>query len=282
MNILVLGGRGMLGRALAAVLPRRPDRHQVTVWDIQDIDITDRQALGRALKRDSFEVVINCAAFTAVDLAETERDTALAVNGQGAGNVAAAARDKGAAHVLLSTDYVFDGTKEEPYREDDEPFPVNYYGYTKLTGERLARQADPDCLIVRTQWLYGAGGRNFVETMLKLAESKKTISVVDDQRGSPTWTADLAEAIALLVEGGCRGTYHASNAGQTTWCGFAKEIFRATGTNVEVLPITTGQFKAPAARPKNSTFELAKLIGDTGHAPRHWTEALAEYLATRM
>jgi dTDP-4-dehydrorhamnose reductase len=281
VKILVLGGRGMLGRALVAVLSGRPGRHLVTAWDIEDIDITDRDGVGQALGRDSFEVVINCAAFTAVDKAETERETALAVNGDGAGNVAAAARATGAASVLLSTDYVFDGTKARPYREDDEPCPVNYYGYTKLVGERLARQADPNCLVVRTQWLYGAGGRNFVETMLLLAETKKTIRVVDDQHGSPTWTVDLAQAIALLIEGGCRGIYHASNAGQTTWCSFAQEIFRTTGKDVEVFPITTGEFNAPAGRPKNSFFDLTRLIGDTGHEPRHWTEALTEYLATR-
>lgn len=281
MKILVLGGRGMLGRALVAVLSGRPGQHLVTAWDIEDIDITDRDGVGRALGRDSFEVVINCAAFTAVDKAETERETALAVNGQGAGNVAAAARAAGAESVLLSTDYIFDGTKARPYREDDEPCPVNYYGNTKLVGERLARQADPDCLVVRTQWLYGAGGRNFVETMLLLAETKKTIRVVDDQHGSPTWTVDLAQAIALLVEGGYRGIYHASNAGQTTWCSFAQEIFRTAGKDVEVLPITTGEFNAPAGRPKNSVFDLTRLIGDTGHTPRRWTEALAEYLATR-
>jgi dTDP-4-dehydrorhamnose reductase len=281
VNILVLGGRGMLGRALTAALPQRPVRHRVTAWDIEDIDITDSDGVARALSRDSFEIVINCAAFTAVDLAETDRETALTVNGRGAGNIAAAARAAGAVSVLISTDYVFDGTKRGPYREDDEPCPVNYYGYTKLIGERLAREADPDCLIVRTQWLYGVGGRNFVETMLGLAETKKSVSVVDDQRGSPTWTVDLARVIALLVEGGCRGIYHACNTGETSWRGFAHEIFRAARKDVEVLPITTEQFNAPAGRPKNSLFELSKLIGDTGYTPRHWTEALAEYLETR-
>lgn len=278
MDILILGGRGMLGRDLTTVLS---GRHRVTVWDIEDIDITDCPAVGRAFGRASFQAVINCAAYTAVDNAEKDRETALAVNATGAQNVAAAAAAAGRSSVLISTDYVFDGSGSRPYREDDEPSPVNYYGYTKLMGERLARAADPDCLIVRTQWLYGAGGKNFVETMLRLGQTAKTLSVVDDQHGSPTWTVDLAGAIAALVEGGCRGIYHVSNAGQTTWCGFARAIFEAQKREVDVVPITTEQFNAPAKRPKNSVFDMTRLIRDTGYTPRDWTEALLDYLAAR-
>ena len=281
MTILILGGRGMLGRDLGAVLLGRPDRHRVTVWDIEDIDITDARAVHEALGRNRFDVVINCAAYTAVDNAEKEKEAALAVNATGARNVAAGARAARSRNVLLSTDYVFDGTGGRPYREDDEPCPVNYYGYTKLVGERLAREADPDCLIVRTQWLYGAGGKNFVETMLKLAETRKTLSVVDDQHGSPTWTVDLAGATAALVERRLRGIYHVSNAGQTTWYGFARRIFETAERDVEVLPITTEEFNAPANRPKSSVFDMTKLVRDTGHTPRDWTEALRDYLATR-
>jgi dTDP-4-dehydrorhamnose reductase len=271
----------MLGRDLAAVLTGRPDRHFVTPWDIEDIDITDKGALDRALSGGGFDVVINCAAFTAVDRAETERETALAVNATGAGNVAAAARAAGSRSVLVSTDYVFDGSKSGPYREDDEPCPVNYYGYTKLAGERLAADSDPDRLIVRTQWLYGAGGKNFVETMLALAETKKTISVVDDQWGSPTWTVDLAQAIAQLVEHRCRGIYHVSNTGHTTWFDFARTIFEIEDKKIEVVPITAAQYSAPAKRPANSVFDMTKLLKDTGHAPRQWAEALKDYLSIR-
>jgi dTDP-4-dehydrorhamnose reductase len=271
----------MLGRDLVTVLTGRPDRHTVTAWDIEDIDIIDKDAVDRALARDRFEVVINCAAFTAVDRAEAQKEAALAVNATGAGNIAAAARAAGAVNVLLSTDYVFDGSKKQPYREDDDPCPVNHYGYTKLMGERLVEEADPNCLIVRTQWLYGAAGKNFVETMIELAETKKTLSVVDDQYGSPTWTVDLAQAIALLVEGRRRGIYHVSNAGQTTWCGFARTIFEAEKKEIEVIPITAEQYNAPAKRPANSVFDMTKLLRDTGYAPRHWTEALGQYLAIR-
>jgi dTDP-4-dehydrorhamnose reductase len=281
VNILIIGGRGMLGRDLETVLLGRPGRHRVTVWDIEDIDITDKKAVHDALDRDRFDIVINCAAYTAVDNAESDREVALAVNAAGAGNVAAAALAARSRSVLISTDYVFDGSTGRPYREDDEPCPINYYGYTKLMGERLAADADPDCLIVRTQWLYGAGGKNFVETMLRLAETKKTIPVVDDQHGSPTWAVDLAGAVAALLEAGCRGIYHASNAGQTTWCGFARAIFEMAKKDVEVTPITTEQYKTPAKRPKNSVFDMAKLIGDTGHMSRDWTEALRDYLAAR-
>jgi dTDP-4-dehydrorhamnose reductase len=281
VNILVLGGRGMLGRDLVTVLSGRPERHRVTAWDIEDIDIIDKYAVDRALGRDSFEVVVNCAAYTAVDKAEQDKETALAVNARGARNVAAAARAAGSRNVLLSTDYVFDGSKQGAYREDDEPCPANYYGYTKLMGERLTGEVDPDCLIVRTQWLYGAAGKNFVETMLKLAETNKPLSVVDDQQGSPTWTADLARAIALLVEGRCRGIYHVSNAGWTTWCGFARKIFETAQKEIEVIPITTEQFNAPARRPANSIFDMTRLLEDTGYAPPHWTEALGQYLTMR-
>jgi len=281
VNILILGGRGMLGLDLAAVLTGRPDEHRVTAWDIEDIDITDGGAVHGALGRGRFDVVINCAAYTAVDNAEKERETALAVNAAGARNVAAAARAAQSRNVLISTDYVFDGSKARPYREDDEPCPVSHYGYTKLMGERLAAEADPDCLIVRTQWLYGVGGKNFVETMLRLAETKTTLSVVDDQHGSPTWAVDLSEAIAALLEKDCRGIYHASNAGQTTWCGFARAIFEAEKMEVEVVPITTEQFNAPAKRPKNSVFDMTRLLKDTGYAPREWTEGLKRYLAAR-
>ncbi len=281
MNILVLGGRGMLGRDLVTVLSERPAGHRVTAWDIEDIDITDRSAVDRALARNPFDVVINSAAYTAVDRAEEEKEAALAINADGARNVAAAARAAGSRNVLISTDYVFDGTKQGPYREDDEPCPVSHYGRTKLAGEQMAAEADPDCLIVRTQWLYGAAGKNFVETMLRLAETKSTISVVDDQRGSPTWTVDLSQAIARLVEGRCRGIYHVSNAGWTTWCGFARAIFAAAKKEVEVVPITTAQFGAPAVRPANSVFDMSKLQADTGYAPRQWPEALGDYLAAR-
>ena len=281
MDIVVLGARGMLGRDLVDVLEERPRTHRVTGWDIDEIDITDRRAVAARLRETGADIVINCAAYTAVDKAEVERDKAFRVNALGARHVAACARDIGARSVVISTDYVFDGTKEDPYREDDRSSPVNYYGHTKLMAEWFTLDADPDSLIVRTEWLYGAHGKNFVDTMVKLSGELEKISVVDDQRGSPTYARDLALAITILVEARCRGIYHVSNRGQTTWCAYARTIFRMVDRDIQVLPISSDEYRAPARRPKNSVFDLGKLIGDTGHAPRPWEEALRDYLSTR-
>jgi dTDP-4-dehydrorhamnose reductase len=281
VNIIVLGARGMLGSDLVQILEARPEPHRVTAWDIQEIDITDRTALSDKLQATSADVVINCAAYTAVDQAEKERDKAFIVNALGARHVAGCAAQIGARSVLISTDYVFDGTKSAPYREDDRTGPINHYGHTKLMSERFAADADPDCLIVRAEWLYGSGGKNFVEKMLELSRERPTLSVVDDQHGSPTYTRDLALAIATLVEGRHTGTYHVSNSGDTTWYGFARKIFEITGKKIELVPISSEEFKAAARRPKNSVFDMGKLIADAAYRPRPWEEAIREYLSKR-
>jgi dTDP-4-dehydrorhamnose reductase len=281
VNIIVLGARGMLGTDLVEILEGRPRPPRVTGWDIDEVDITDRAGLAAQLRGTRADVVINCAAYTAVDKAEEEREAAFRINALGARHAAACAAEIGARSVLVSTDYVFDGKKDEPWREDDRPRPINYYGHTKLMAEWFARDADPGCLIVRTQWLYGAFGRNFVETMLALSREHPTISVVDDQHGSPTYARDLALAIAILVEKKKSGVYHVSNSGRTTWCRFAQTIFRTAEQSTEVVPIPTDQYPTPARRPKNSVFDLTKLIADTGHTPRPWEEALGDYLSAR-
>lgn len=281
MNIIVLGARGMLGSDLVHVLEARPQPHRVTAWDIQDIDITDRRALSEKFHATPADIVINCAAYTAVDLAEKDRDKAFIINALGARHVAACAAQIGARSVLISTDYVFDGTKAAPYREDDRTGPINHYGHTKLMSERFAADADPDCLVVRAEWLYGTGGKNFVEKMLELSRERSKLSVVDDQHGSPTYTRDLALAITILVEGRHTGTYHVSNSGDTTWYGFAQKIFELTGKTIELVPIRSEEFKAAARRPKNSVFDMGKLIADTDYRPRPWEEAIEEYLSKR-
>ena len=273
--ILVVGAAGMLGRDLIALLG---DRGQGV--DIADIDITSLESVLKVFRDLKPEVVINCAAYTDVDGCESNIETAMAVNGEGVGHLAMACRDIEALLVQVSTDYIFDGGKGTPYVEDDAPCPLSVYGESKLAGE-LNAVFCPEHLIVRTQWLYGLHGKNFVETMLRLGAEKDDLTVVDDQIGSPTWTVDLARAIIALIDGGCRGIYHAANSEYCSWNGFAKAIFKEAGLNVSVRPMTTTELNRPARRPLYSTLECSKLTGDTGFQPQSWRNALQEYLRLR-
>jgi dTDP-4-dehydrorhamnose reductase len=273
--ILVVGANGMLGRDLMALLG---DRGQGV--DIADIDITSPESVLKVIGDLEPEVVINCAAYTDVDGCESNVETAMAVNGEGVAYLAMACRDLGALLVQVSTDYVFDGGKGTPYAEDDAPCPLSVYGESKLAGEMNA-SFSPEHLIVRTQWLYGLHGKNFVETMLRLGAEKDELSVVDDQIGSPTWTVDLSRAIIALIDNGCRGTYHAANSEYCSWNGFATAIFEEAGLNVSVKPMTTVELNRPARRPLYSTLDCSKLTGDTGFRPQAWRDALREYLKIR-
>lgn len=274
--ILVVGAHGMLGRDLVALLGDRG--HGI---DLADIDITAPESVLTVVAALKPEVVINCAAYTDVDGCEGNTETAMAVNGEGVAYLAMACRDLGALLVQVSTDYVFDGGKGTPYVEDDAPHPVSVYGESKLAGEMNATFC-PEHLIVRTQWLYGLHGKNFVETMLRLGAEKDELAVVDDQIGSPTWTVDLAQAIIALIDSGCRGTYHAANSEYCSWNAFAKAIFEESGLNVTVKPMTTTELNRPAKRPLYSTLECSKLTGDTGFQPQPWRDALREYLKLRI
>lgn len=274
--ILVVGANGMLGRDLVALLGDRG--HGI---DIADIDITAPESVLTVIAALKPEVVINCAAYTDVDGCEGNTETAMAVNGEGVAYLAMACRDLGALLVQVSTDYVFDGGKGTPYVEDDAPHPVSVYGESKLAGEMNAAFC-PEHLIVRTQWLYGLHGKNFVETMLRLGAEKDELAVVDDQIGSPTWTVDLAKAIVALIDGGCRGMYHAANSEYCSWNAFARAIFEESGLNVTVTPMTTTELDRPARRPLYSTLECSKLTGDTGFQPQPWRAALREYLKLRI
>lgn len=273
--ILVVGANGMLGQDLMALLPG--DLRGV---DIDEIDITSAGSVRSVLGSLRPAVVVNAAAYTDVDGCETNRDLAFAVNGHGVGHLARVTAELGATLVHVSTDYVFDGGKGSPYVEDDPTAPLSVYGHSKLLGEQNAR-LNQEHLIVRTQWLYGLHGRNFVETMLRLASERSEVSVVDDQIGSPTWTVDLAGAIGALVTSGCRGTYHAANAGFCSWNGFARAIFEEAGLEVAVNPMATVDLNRPAPRPLYSTLDCGKLMRDSGFVPRGWREALATYLSLR-
>jgi dTDP-4-dehydrorhamnose reductase len=273
--ILVVGANGMLGQDLMALLGGRG--HGI---DIADIDITSPESVLEVIGRLKPAVVVNCAAYTDVDGCESDPETAMAVNGEGVAYLAMACREIGALLVQVSTDYIFDGGKGTPYVEDDAPSPLSIYGESKLAGEMNATFC-PEYLIVRTQWLYGLHGKNFVETMLRLGAEKDHLSVVDDQIGSPTWTVDLSRAIVALIDSGCRGTYHAANSEYCSWNGFAKAIFEEAGLNVAVKPMTTTELNRPAKRPLYSTLECSKLTVDTGFPLQAWRDALRQYLKIR-
>ena len=273
--ILVVGSNGMLGQDLLARLGERGRG-----VDLPDIDITDMISVQRVLTTLHPKVVVNCAAYTDVDGCESDPEKAMQVNGEGVAFLAMITARLGAKLVHVSTDYVFNGSKGAPYLEDDLQRPLNVYGESKLAGE-LNVDVNPDNLLIRTQWLYGLHGKNFVETMLRLGTEKDELSVVDDQIGAPTWTADLAAGIMALIDKGCTGVYHVANSGSTSWNGFARAIFEEAGMAVKVLPMTTEQLNRPAKRPLVSTLDCAKLIADTGFKPRPWQEALKKYMELR-
>ena len=239
--------------------------------------------LGRALLETlGPDVVINCAAYTNVDGAESDRETAFRVNAVGAGNVARSAAQVGARLVHMSTDYVFDGLADTPYVESAQTGPTSVYGLSKLAGEQEVLSASEDALIVRTAWLYGRGGGNFVETVLRLSDEGGPLRIVDDQTGSPTYAADLALVLRDLAVTDVRGIVHATNSGTCTWFEFAAEILRVFGRGgVDVIPIATEDIERPAPRPRYSVLSLEKLGSLLGWTPRPWNEALLDYVARR-
>jgi len=276
MRVLITGAAGMLGRDLQAALAGR----EVTALSRADLDVTDLDAVRAAVA--GHDVVINAAAYTKVDDAETHETEALAVNGTGAGNLATAAAGQGARLVQYSTDYVFDGSATTPYAESTAHNPVSAYGRTKAAGERLALEAHPDgTFVIRTAWLYGQHGPNFASTMLRLAGDRETVSVVNDQVGQPTWTADLAaQTLALLDSNAPAGIYHGTNAGSGSWFDFAREIFATAGLDPErVLPTDSASFVRPAPRPAYSVLGHEAWTA-AGLAPmRDWREALGAAFA---
>ncbi len=273
--IVVTGGRGMLGHDLLDLFG---DTARGVCHD--EMEITDAASVGKVLMKLKPKVVINAIAYTDVDGCETERERAFAVNGDGVRNLALVTKEIGAKLVQASTDYVFDGSKGAPWLENDPANPLSVYGRSKLMGEENAR-LNPDHLIVRTQWLYGLYGKNFVETMLRLGMERDEVAVVDDQFGAPTRTVDLSFAIRVLLEKDRRGTYHAANTGVCSWCDFARAIFRETGLKTLVRPITTEELGRPAPRPRYSVLDCSKLTRDTGFVPEDWREALKKYLNAR-
>jgi dTDP-4-dehydrorhamnose reductase len=273
---LVVGCDGMLGQDLVAAVRESPGAHEVTAVDRDVLDIIDPDACLAAVA--GHDIVVNAAAWTAVDEAEAHEAQAFSVNAVGAANLARACSAAGARMVQVSTDYVFAGDATSPYAEEAPLAPRSAYGRTKGAGEWAVQALCRQSWIVRTAWLYGAHGPNFVKTMARLAAERDTVSVVDDQRGQPTWTVDLAAAILRLVEAQAPfGTYHGTSSGETTWYGFAQSIFSQLGLDpARVLPTTSDAFLRPAPRPTYSVLGHGAWQ-HAGAAPiRTWSDALAE------
>jgi len=277
VRLFVTGSKGQLGRALQRVAPSLG--HDFIGRDLPELDITDAVAVRLAVRDARPDAVINCAAFTSVDAAEADEATALAVNGTAVGPLASAADESGALLVQISTDYVFDGTAERAYREDDPVNPRSAYGRTKLAGE-VAAKTSRRHLVIRTAWLFGEG-HNFVEAIRKQVEAGATsLRVVADQRGCPTHAEDLADAIVRLIAAGATGVVHAVNSGDTTWFEFAREIVRRLGSTAEVVPISNVEANRPAPRPACSLLDTSKLRAILGAGLPPWQDALQRYLAS--
>lgn len=279
---LVIGSKGMLGTDLMGALGVAG--LETRGMDVEDVDISRAESVNKALEESKPGTVINVAAFTDVDGCESNPALAYSVNAQGPGYLARACREQECALIHISTDYVFDGLKRQPYRETDGMNPMGVYGKSKAEGEILVRDVLPDNhAIIRTAWLFGRNGKNFVATMLDLGRKRDMLRVVDDQRGAPTYTRDLASALVKLCRTGSRGTFHITNSGETTWCGFARTILDKAGMrSVRVEPITTAELGRPAPRPAYSLLDCTKYTSVTGDSPRSWEEALDDYLGNML
>lgn len=282
MKILVTGAGGQLGRELCDRLAQT--EHEFVPFTRADADLSQADRVRVAIAAHKADWVINCAAYTAVDKAESDADAAFAVNRDAARAVAETVAAYGGRLLHISTDFVFDGTQSHPYREDDAPNPIGIYARSKWAGEQAVRAALPDALIVRTAWVHGAHGHNFVKTMLRLAAERDELRVVDDQIGSPSWTGDIAEALIELIERDAQGCYHFTNEGVASWYDFAVAILaeaRVLGFPVQasqVTPIPTTAYPTPARRPAYSVLDKQKIRAALARPIPHWREALVAML----
>ncbi len=287
-SILLVGKDGQVGYELRQALA---PLGEVMAPGRDELDLADASAIRVRVREARPEVIVNAAGYTAVDRAESEPELARAVNAVAPGILAGEARRLGALLVHYSTDYVFDGGKAGAYTEDDAPAPLNEYGRSKLEGERAIAAAGCAHLILRTSWVYGARGSNFLLTMLRLAREREELRIVDDQVGAPTWSRDIAQATAAILgqigksardDASWSGVYHLTAGGQTSWCGFARAILQEAGSIVprtpKVIPIGTAEYLTPARRPRNSVLSCAKVKAQFGIALPPWEEALAEVM----
>ncbi len=278
-RILVIGAKGMLGTDLMTVLHAGFPDDEVVGWDIGEIDIQKEEETVSKIEKLRPAVVVHLAAYTDVDGCELDEERAFAINAEGTKHVALAVSRCEAKMIYLSTDYVFDGNKREPYLENDSPHPLNVYGRSKLQGEQYVQTWAKEALIIRAQWLYGRYGKNFVTSILRQANEKKVLSIVDDQIGSPTYTVDLSKAISVLIQFDARGIFHVANSDVCTWYAFGQTVLKLSGMDkVKVIPISSEELGRPAARPSYSVFNCEKLKRETGLGLRPWSEAVRDYL----
>jgi len=277
MKAIVTGAGGQLGHDLVHLATKRG--WKVHGYSRAELDVTNLDAVKECVAAVNPDVIIHAAAYTKVDLAEQEPDLAYQVNALGTRNVAIAAEEVGARLCYISTDYVFDGKANVPYREYDQTNPLSVYGKTKLAGEKLAASLSSRYYIVRTAWVYGKHGSNFVKTMLRLASEQGELRVVDDQIGSPTYTVDLADFLMELVQTEKYGIYHATGAGKCSWYEFARAIFEAAGVDAVVHPVSTEASPRPAPRPKFSVLDHMAIRANGLSDLRHWREGLHSYFA---
>ena len=275
MKVLVTGARGMLGTDLCAELSRK---HEVLAFDLAEADLTRPESVD-ILAAQRPAAVVHAAAFANVDGCERDPDAAYAVNALGTRHAALACQRLGVPLLYISTDFVFDGAQREPYYEWDRTNPLGHYGRSKLAGETIVRELLPKSFIVRTSWLFGRHGRNFISTILKKARETGQVKVVDDQTGSPTYTADLSAAIARLIATPHYGTYHLTNSGSCTWHGLAAEAIRAAGIKAEAVPIRSDEFPTPTRRPAYSVLRNFCWERTFGQPLRPWQEAVKDYLS---
>ncbi|OQD43681.1 dTDP-4-dehydrorhamnose reductase [Croceivirga radicis] len=275
MKILVTGAKGQLGQTIAGLAQNYPS-FDFDFKSSSELDITNAEAVKALFASKSYDYCINCAAYTKVDLAEQEIDLARKVNSIGPKNLAAQCKLHDVVLLHISTDFVFDGFLNEPYREKDIARPLGFYGDSKYKGERYIAENLPEHFIFRTSWLYSEYGHNFLKTMIKLGDEKEELSIVYDQLGTPTYTEDLVEVMLHIIELGSTayGVYHYSNEGVASWYDFAKEIFDVSSTNVRLKPILSAAYPTPAKRPKYSVLDKSKIKGTFGIAIPHWRDSL--------
>lgn len=276
MRVLVTGVKGQLGYDVVKECEKR--NIEAVGVDIEEMDITDKASVDKVLKEAGVDAVIHCAAYTAVDAAEENVEICRKVNAEGTENIAKVCKELDLKMVYISTDYVFDGKGTRPWEPDDERAPLNVYGQTKYEGELAVQNNLEKYFIVRIAWVFGVNGKNFIKTMLRLAEDHDSLTVVNDQFGSPTYTYDLARLLVDMVQTEKYGIYHATNEGICTWYEFACEIFKQAGIDIKVSPVSAAEYKAKAKRPENSRMSKEKLSENGFERLPSWQDALSRYL----
>ncbi len=276
MKIIVTGSNGQLGTDVAAELLAHG--HEVIGADLPETDITEKSQIEKLISESKADAVIHCAAFTNVDLAETEKEVCQKINSDGTLNIALACKKHSIKLLYISTDYVFNGDGVEPFETDSPKFPCNFYGKSKLDGENAVIENCEKFFIVRISWVFGENGKNFVKTMLRLSKEKESLTVVCDQVGSPTYTKDLSKLLCDMIETERYGIYHATNEGFCSWAEFASKIMELSGAETKIIPVTSSEYKTIATRPANSRLSKKSLDENGFKRLPHWEDALKRYL----